>query len=361
MTSIDSRPQYFHLLDGIRGLAALLVVLRHTGNYFGPIEFPISYLAVDVFFLLSGIVIAGSYEKKLYAGLVSTSFMKIRVARIYPLYILGSMITFLAVSCHFDVDITVLQAVSALPLAILLSPSTLNGFPLNGPAWSVFFELLINFIYGFFINFLTDLVLKLIVFASAVVLVAIVIMHPKHHLDVGFSFPYYAGFFRTTYSFFLGVLLFRKITINKNVKVSSSSKIVLPWLIIGTITLLLMASPSPVIRPYFVTALVLFVFPILIYISLWFQPSGFLALACKKLGIASYGIYALHVPLAGFISGFFVKILKLDVSQFAPWSGFIFLLLLFLICLLLDPFYDKPVRRFLLSTNQPSREIRTGI
>lgn len=339
----------------------MLVVLRHTGNYFGTIEFPISYLAVDVFFLLSGIVIAGSYEKKLYAGLVPTTFMKIRIARIYPLYILGSMITFLAVSCHFDEDITILQAVSALPLAILLLPSTLSGFPLNGPAWSVFFELLINFIYGFFINFLTDRVLKLIVFASAVVLGAIVIMHPKHHLDVGFSFPYYAGFFRTTYSFFLGVLLFRKITIKKNLNISRSVEIVMPWVIIGTIILLLMVSPSPAIRPYFVSALVLLVFPILIYISLWFQPSGFLALACKKLGVASYGIYALHVPLAGFIHGFLIKILKLDVNQFAPWSGFIFLFLLFSICLFLDQFYDKPVRRSISSTNQPSEEIRTGI
>ena len=69
------RNHYFYFLDGIRGIAALLVVLRHTEIYFGAIEFPVIYLAVDVFFLLSGIVIAGDYENRLHGWLKPTEFL----------------------------------------------------------------------------------------------------------------------------------------------------------------------------------------------------------------------------------------------------------------------------------------------
>jgi peptidoglycan/LPS O-acetylase OafA/YrhL len=49
-------------LDGIRGMAAVLFVLRHTSAYFGRISFQETYLGVDVFFVLSGVVIANTYE-----------------------------------------------------------------------------------------------------------------------------------------------------------------------------------------------------------------------------------------------------------------------------------------------------------
>lgn len=358
MAPISVRHHYFYSLDGIRGIAALLVVLRHTGNYFGAIEFPVSYLAVDVFFLLSGIVIAGSYEKRLHTGLTPTAFMRIRIARVYPLYILGSLITILTVAGEFSHEFTTIQALSAFPLAAFLLPSTLGGFPLNGPAWSVFFELIANFAYGFFINYLTNLTLIIIVLISALALIMIVTAHPKHHLDVGFSFPYYAGIFRTTYSFFLGVLLYRRFSLSEEPKSPRLVKIIFPWLIIGTITAFLTVNPGLGTRPYFVVLSVLFAFPVLIYISLWFQPSGLGARVCQTLGIASYGIYAMHVPLASFVSGILARSFGINVGRYAPWSGLTFLALLFLLCLFLDRFYDRPIRRLMLQSARPSKVIQ---
>lgn len=353
MEKTDVRDRYFYSLDAIRGIAALLVVVRHTGNFFGGIEFPVSYLSVDVFFLLSGIVIAGSYEKRLYAGFTFTAFMRIRIARIYPLYILGTLITVLTITGNFSHEFTMIEVLAALPLAFFLLPSTLNGFPLNGPAWSVFFELLVNFAYGAFINTLSDRALKIIVLVSGVILIALVAAHPKHHLDVGFSFPYYAGIFRTTYSFFLGVLLYRRFLVAKTPKLESLAKIIMPWLFIGAVVLILIANPAFSIRPYFVILSVLFVFPALIYVSLSFQPSGLSANMCQTLGIASYGIYAIHAPLAVLVNGVLIEVYETNVNRYAPWSGLIFLVLLFFLCLLLDRFYDRPTRRYMLQGARP--------
>src|SRR5580698_5736841 len=86
----------YHTLDGIRGAAALMVLMRHAGFYFGGLGLYLSkgesYLAVDLFFVLSGFVISEAYDGRLVEGLSPLEFMKIRVIRLYPLYLLGLLI-----------------------------------------------------------------------------------------------------------------------------------------------------------------------------------------------------------------------------------------------------------------------------
>jgi peptidoglycan/LPS O-acetylase OafA/YrhL len=56
----------FHLLDGLRGFAATLVVLYHLQPYLQRwFAFPNSFLAVDFFFCPSGFIIAYSYENRM--------------------------------------------------------------------------------------------------------------------------------------------------------------------------------------------------------------------------------------------------------------------------------------------------------
>src|SRR5581483_6249599 len=53
----------FESLDGLRGVSALAVVLYHCELLFAPgMIFCHGYLAVDLFFILSGFVIAANYE-----------------------------------------------------------------------------------------------------------------------------------------------------------------------------------------------------------------------------------------------------------------------------------------------------------
>ena len=79
----------FHTLDGLRGVAALLVVTRHANLLSANISFPETFLAVDLFFLLSGFVIAFAYDDRLTNPNFEGRFLVIRLVRLYPLYVLG--------------------------------------------------------------------------------------------------------------------------------------------------------------------------------------------------------------------------------------------------------------------------------
>lgn len=78
-------------LTGIRGLAACLVMLYHVGSaQYGGSLGANGYLAVDLFFILSGFVMALTYARNFETAPLAPAlgnFLLKRVARIYPLYI----------------------------------------------------------------------------------------------------------------------------------------------------------------------------------------------------------------------------------------------------------------------------------
>lgn len=59
----DSKPHY-EILDGLRGVAALLVIFYHVFECFDWSPAPHGYLAVDFFFVLSGFVIGYAYDDR---------------------------------------------------------------------------------------------------------------------------------------------------------------------------------------------------------------------------------------------------------------------------------------------------------
>ena len=74
----------FSYLDGLRGMAAIFILTRHTGQFWG-YSFYRSYLAVDIFFVLSGFVIAYAYDNKMKSGQMSIKqFFLIRIKADYP-------------------------------------------------------------------------------------------------------------------------------------------------------------------------------------------------------------------------------------------------------------------------------------
>ena len=87
----------FGTLDGLRGIAALAVVTRHVPDTTFQDLLPGSTLAVDLFFVLSGFVLAHSYTERLRGEMGAIAFMRVRIIRLYPLYILGSAL----VAAHF--------------------------------------------------------------------------------------------------------------------------------------------------------------------------------------------------------------------------------------------------------------------
>ncbi len=79
---------HFELLDGLRGVAALAVVVLHSWKSRGIA--PNGHLAVDFFFLLSGFVIAYAYEDRILAGMPLKEFFVRRLIRLYPMIFVGA-------------------------------------------------------------------------------------------------------------------------------------------------------------------------------------------------------------------------------------------------------------------------------
>src|SRR3978361_1802392 len=91
---LESKSHY-EILDGLRGVAALLVVIFHvletySGDRFHQI-INHGYLAVDFFFLLSGFVIAYAYDDR-WGKMTQWDFYKRRLIRLQPMVIMGSII-----------------------------------------------------------------------------------------------------------------------------------------------------------------------------------------------------------------------------------------------------------------------------
>ncbi|MEO6395122.1 MAG: acyltransferase family protein [Devosia sp.] len=89
MTAHTPPTSHFLALDGLRGVAALIVVQRHGYFFLGGDMLPAGYLAVDFFFLLSGFVLAHAYDGRLRTTMSPLGFMRARLVRLYPLYLLG--------------------------------------------------------------------------------------------------------------------------------------------------------------------------------------------------------------------------------------------------------------------------------
>ncbi len=162
---LSAKPHY-EILDGLRGVAALLVVFFHLfephsgGDVFRQV-LNHGYLAVDFFFLLSGFVLGYAYDDR-WGRMTYLDFLRRRLIRLQPLVILG---TLLGAACFYwgasavcpaiaTTPFWKLLAVAAVGLALIPIPVSwdIRGwaemYPLNGPAWSLFFEYIANAAYA---------------------------------------------------------------------------------------------------------------------------------------------------------------------------------------------------------------------
>jgi peptidoglycan/LPS O-acetylase OafA/YrhL len=345
---------YFDSLDGIRGIAAILVAVRHLGRFFDPIDFQQSYLAVDIFFVLSGVVIANAYENRLLSKLSVAKFMKIRAARLYPLYLLGGLIGVVTILLTPESDIAwphlvLLAALHAFFIPYLTNPGEGGSFPLDLPAWSLFFEVLINFVYAIWLPALKTGRLVMIMAASALCLMVVLYISHRHQMDCGWStktMP--VGLVRVSYSFFAGVFLYRIFTARRPTQMAGRHAV---WAIGGVSVVvagLLMASPSDTFLPYFDFVAIVILFPTIVYFALWIKLSNSVARFCRFLGTISYALYVLHYPVAKLTRISLERFANITVDDYAPYIGFMVLTLLILACWLIDNVYDIPFRRAIL-------------
>src|SRR5436190_20521754 len=86
---------HYKILDGLRGVAAIMVVTFHVFETYSGGRFHQiinhGYLAVDFFFLLSGFVVAYAYDDR-WDKMTQWDFYKRRLIRLQPLVIVGTII-----------------------------------------------------------------------------------------------------------------------------------------------------------------------------------------------------------------------------------------------------------------------------
>lgn len=153
VVSARTQTPRFHALDGLRGIAALLVVLVHVEwpNHITNLLFVRNgYLAVDLFFILSGLVIAANYSTRIVDVRTSMHFIALRFFRVYPLHF-AMLIAFVGLEClkvsaKYTLGITPehqpftggqspLSLVSHVFLGQGLGLLPTPGW--NGPSWSI--------------------------------------------------------------------------------------------------------------------------------------------------------------------------------------------------------------------------------
>jgi peptidoglycan/LPS O-acetylase OafA/YrhL len=137
----ERRPFYANL-EALRGIAALLVVLHHLSLNPGSVLawFPLlgqGWLFVDLFFVLSGYVIASVHAECEPSAIAARGFLIRRIFRLYPLHLATLLV---AVFLDFHAGTAQLPgygAMVAMNLTMTQAWGVVPGSVLNGPSWSI--------------------------------------------------------------------------------------------------------------------------------------------------------------------------------------------------------------------------------
>ena len=361
----DTKPHY-DLLDGLRGVAALMVIFYHVFEAFAtsPIDqrFNHGYLAVDFFFILSGFVIGYAYDDR-WKTMTTKDFIKRRLIRLHPMVVLGAVlgvIAFCIQGCEkWDgTQVSISMVMLALLINLFLIPAVPgsgpeirgNGemYPLNGPSWSLFFEYIGNIMYALFIRRMSTKALTALVVLAGIGLASFAIFNfsGAGHLGVGWTMEEYnliGGFLRVLFSFSIGLLMsrvFKPIPVKGAFWICSLAIVVLlsmPY--VGNGEALWM-------NGIYDSLCAILIFPMLVYLAASGKTTDkHSARICKFLGDISYPLYMVHYPL---IYLYFGWVKKENLTFAEAWPEAVALVVGSIVLAYISlKLYDEPVRRSL--------------
>ena len=358
--------QHYEVLDGLRGTAAIMVVLFHI------MGMPIAWadegqwlhhaaMAVDFFFGLSGFVVAYAYDDR-WGRMSVGRFFAVRLVRLHPLVLLGAVLGLIS----FLIDpFAVNQRLVPIPvvlrdfaLACLLLPYAAlpnrwtDTHSLNSPSWSLLQEYIANIAYAFVLRRLGKRALGVAVALAAIALLWV--LWRTNHIDVGSDWSsVWMGSARMAFSFTMGMWLYRLR--------EGLPKVRLGWIPLSAILVLVFAAPMvPDSLPHgngiFEAAAVILLFPAMILCGAHSEIGQVELALCKFAGRISYPLYILHYPFLLIYMNFalFRKPSQAALHLAALGS----FLLVVAISVLALKFYDEPMRRWLRNRSiQPSSQV----
>lgn len=330
-------------LDGLRGVAAIAVVLGHCLNILNFEPLLRHYLAVDFFFLLSGFVIAHAYDAQLRDGsLKATTFIRNRLIRLQPLVILAAVIpvtshTIAALSGIIEGPGSEIYKAGLFAMLSIPYPAFGSGaaaFVLNVAQWSLLAEYCVNLLFVLLVPWLGRRLLLVLIAAGAAIIVAIALSTGS--LDHGAFFAdFELGLARTIFPFFLGVTLLRLH------RAGRLPVIPIPWPAQAALLLAPMLVPHTAFDPILELTAVLLVFPAIILAGRTDTLSTSSSRFMLWMGGISYPLYILHWPIVRLLH----RVVSGDLTAGGAWVVVALQIALALVAAHLAlKFFEKPLQ-----------------
>jgi len=295
MTHIERK--HFEVLDGLRGMAALAVVVFHFAEIIAPDSshnfIGHGFLAVDFFFCLSGFVIAYAYDDRI-ASLGPREFFQSRLIRLHPLVVFGTVLGLLGFFIQSQIgppqSIDGLRIAEIFLCSLLMIPFPVmasrffNNFSLNAPAWSLFWEYIANLFYALVLRRISRRYLAVLIGLSAAAIVWVI--SKEGSLLGGWSGgTFWDGLVRVSYSFLAGMLIYR-------LKWIVTNRLGFSPLAVGLLLAFLV--PFGKWNILSESLIVLLYFPLLIALGAGTAPAPWVRKFCGFSGKISYPLYMTH-------------------------------------------------------------------
>lgn len=369
----DTKPHY-ELLDGLRGVAAILVLFYHIFEGFSFAEITNGdgdgiirtlnhgHIAVDFFFILSGFVLSYAYDDR-WKKMNTWQFFKRRLIRLHPMMIMGAVIGTIAFAfVGFEKWDGATTPTGWIMIAMLLTmfmipavpgvPYEVRGngemFPLNGPAWSLFFEYIGNIIYALAIRRLSTKILTILTIVLGCIHAWFFIGNVSGYDMVGVGWTidsanFWGGLIRMLFPFTMGMLIARTF---KPRKVKGAFWICSIALVALFAVPYIPSAGEISLNSLYEVICIAFVFPFIVWLGACGICGEKTAKASKLLGEISYPLYIVHYPIMYIFYAWLIE--KKYYNLHDSWETVLLVvsssILLAFLCLKL---YDEPVRRWL--------------
>lgn len=337
-------------LDLLRGIAALAVLALHVpwpADMRSPM--PRGYLAVDLFFVLSGFVIAHAYQSRLGTPAQLRQFCIARLIRLYPLYGLATLLSAAAMLAYAGLGggresgVTVGTTAASFATAIAFLPTPprwsiepITVFPLVFGAWSLFWELCVNLLYGVSSRVLRPWRLALLIALGALGIGLGVLIHASAAL--GPVWPgAWGGGARALFSFFLGVAVFR---LRRSYPAPPVPALLLALLLVAALT------PETFGGWAYDVACMIGLFPLLVWLGADSVMSPRVGAAGEFLGFLSYPIYVLQAPFLFALAPISTRLPDV-VTMDGLLKPLIYVTVIIAGSWLIARYFDSPVRAWL--------------
>ena len=370
----DTKPHY-ELLDGLRGVAAILVLIYHIFEGFAFAEstngegsglittLNHGHIAVDFFFILSGFVISYAYDDR-WGKMSLGGFFKRRLIRLHPMLIMGAVvgvISFLLTGCQqWSGEVTPISWVMiALLLTIFMVPALPglpyevrgNGemFPLNGPMWSLFFEYIGNILYALVIRRLSTKLLAVLTAILGILHAWIFVGDLSGYDSVGIGWTidtinFWGGLVRMLFPFSMGMLLARTF---KPREVKGAFWICSAMLIAVFAVPYIAKSGAISLNSLYEVVCIAVIFPFIVWLGACGKGGdNYTGRINNFLGELSYPLYIVHYPIMYIFYKWLIENRCYTLGDTLGLSALVVLssVALAYACLKL---YDEPVRRWL--------------